>query len=133
MPEHGGPSRLHEVESRTAGSRARERGAGASHGCVSVRLNHPQAASPSPQPAAPGSPEDSNLLQISKEHFGHYPHSEDAAGMSRLGAVSGPKRVPGSSKPFCSKEELDMSTLSVLSNLPTLQSERGLSRYLAAV
>jgi RNA polymerase sigma-32 factor len=53
--------------------------------------------------------------------------------MSRLGAVSGPKRMPGSSKPFCSEEELDMSTLSVLSNLPTLQSERGLSRYLAAV
>jgi RNA polymerase sigma-32 factor len=53
--------------------------------------------------------------------------------MSRLGAVSGPKRMPGSSKPFCSEEELDMSTLSIVSNLPTLQSERGLSRYLAAV
>lgn len=53
--------------------------------------------------------------------------------MSRLGAVSGPKRVPGGSKPFCSEEELDMSTLSVISNLPTLHSERGLSRYLDAV
>jgi RNA polymerase sigma-32 factor len=53
--------------------------------------------------------------------------------MSRLGAVSGLKRMPGSSKPFCSEEELGMSTLSVISNLPTLRSERGLSRYLAAV
>jgi RNA polymerase sigma-32 factor len=53
--------------------------------------------------------------------------------MSRFGAVSGPKRVLGSSKPFCSEEELDMSTLSVVSNLPTLQSERGLFRYLAAI
>jgi RNA polymerase sigma-32 factor len=53
--------------------------------------------------------------------------------MNRLGAISGPRPMPGSSKPFCSEEELDMSTLSVLSNLPTLHSERGLSRYLATI
>src|SRR4051812_23908879 len=78
-------------------------------------------------------PEPSVISSDFEGTFWALPHSEDAAGMSRLGAVSGPKRVLGSSKSFCSEEELDMSTLSVVSNLPTLQSERGLSRYLAAV
>jgi RNA polymerase sigma-32 factor len=43
------------------------------------------------------------------------------------------RHMLGSSHPLCSEEELDMSTLSVLSNLPALHSEGGLSRYLAAI
>jgi RNA polymerase sigma-32 factor len=39
----------------------------------------------------------------------------------------------GSSNPYCSDEDLDMSTLSVLSNLPAIRSESGLSRYLTTI
>ncbi|AHY49389.1 RNA polymerase sigma-32 factor [Bradyrhizobium japonicum SEMIA 5079] len=56
-----------------------------------------------------------------------------AAGMTRMGAVSGPRRMLGSSNPLCSEEELDMSTLSVLSNLPAIRSDGGLSRYLTTI
>jgi RNA polymerase sigma-32 factor len=53
--------------------------------------------------------------------------------MTRIGAVFRAQAHARSSNPLCSAEELEMSTLSVLSNLPAIHSEGGLSRDLATI